>query len=43
MLDHSGSQFAKFKERIAENKARSERFHVERFNLKTLNEVEGNE
>jgi hypothetical protein len=31
---------AKFRERIAVNKHRSRRFHVERFNLKKLKEVE---
>jgi hypothetical protein len=32
---------AKVRERLAVNKQRSQRFHVERFNLKKLNEVEG--
>jgi hypothetical protein len=32
---------AKVKERLAVNKQRSHRFHVERLNLKELNEVEG--
>jgi hypothetical protein len=34
---------AKVRERIAVNKQRSHRFHMERFNLKKLNEVEGKE
>jgi hypothetical protein len=34
---------AKVKERLAVNKQRSQRFHMERFNLKKLNEVEGKE
>jgi hypothetical protein len=34
---------AKVRERLAVNKQRSNRFHMERFNLKKLNEVEGNE
>jgi hypothetical protein len=34
---------AKLRERIAVNKQRSHRFHMERFNLKRLNEVEGKE
>jgi hypothetical protein len=34
---------AKVKERLAVNKQRSHRFHVERFNLKKLNEAEGKE
>jgi hypothetical protein len=34
---------AKVKERLAVNKRRSHRFHVERFNLKKLSEVEGKE
>jgi exonuclease III len=32
---------AKVRERLAANKQRSHRFHMERFNLKKLNEVEG--
>jgi hypothetical protein len=32
---------AKVRERLAVNKQRSHRFHIERFNLKKLNEVEG--
>jgi hypothetical protein len=32
---------AKVGERLAVNKQRSHRFHVERFNLRKLNEVEG--
>jgi hypothetical protein len=34
---------AKFRERPAMNKQRSHRFHMERFTLKKLNEVEGKE
>jgi hypothetical protein len=34
---------AKVRERPAVNKQRSHRFHMERFNLKKLNEVEGKE
>jgi hypothetical protein len=34
---------AKVRERLAVNKQRSYRFHMERFNLKKLNKVEGNE
>jgi hypothetical protein len=34
---------AKVRDRLAVNKQRSHRFHVERFNLKKLNEVEGKE
>jgi hypothetical protein len=33
----------KARERLAVNKQRSHRFHMERFNLKKLNEVEGKE
>jgi hypothetical protein len=52
MFDHSGQQIVivatnlvvvKVKERLAVNKQRSHRFHMERFNLKKLNEVEGKE
>jgi hypothetical protein len=32
---------AKVKERLAVNKQRSQRFHMERFNLKKLNEIAG--
>jgi hypothetical protein len=32
---------AKVRERLALNKQRSHRFHIERFNLKKLHEVEG--
>jgi hypothetical protein len=32
---------AKVRERLAVNKQRSHRFHMERFNLKKLNELEG--
>jgi hypothetical protein len=32
---------AKIRERIAVNKQGSHKFHLERFNLKKLNEVEG--
>jgi hypothetical protein len=34
---------AKFRERLAVNTQRSHRFHMERFNLKKLNEVNGKE
>jgi hypothetical protein len=34
---------AKVRERLAVNKQRSHRFHLERFNLKELNDVEGKE
>jgi hypothetical protein len=34
---------ATFRERLAVNKQRSHRYHMERFNLKKLNEVEGKE
>jgi hypothetical protein len=34
---------AKVKERLAVNKQRSQRFHMERFNLKKINDVEGKE
>jgi hypothetical protein len=34
---------AKVKERLAVNKQRSQRFHIKRFNLEKLNEVEGKE
>jgi hypothetical protein len=34
---------AKIKERLALNKQKSHTFHMERFNLKKLNEVEGKE
>jgi hypothetical protein len=34
---------AKVWERLSMNKQRSQRFHMERFNLKKLNEVEGKE
>jgi hypothetical protein len=34
---------AKVRERLAANKQRSHIFHMERFNLKKLNEVEGKE
>jgi hypothetical protein len=34
---------AKVRERLAVNKQRSHRFHMGRFNLKKLNEVEGKE
>jgi hypothetical protein len=52
MFDHLGQQIVvvtimwwrkKVRERLAVNKQRSHRFHVERFNLKKLNEVEGKE
>jgi hypothetical protein len=34
---------AKVNERLAVNKQRSHRFHMEKYNLKKLNEVEGKE
>jgi hypothetical protein len=34
---------AKVRERLAVNKQRSQRVDMERFNLKTLNDVEGKE
>jgi hypothetical protein len=34
---------AKVRERLAVKKQRSQRFHIERFNFKKLNEVEGKE
>jgi hypothetical protein len=34
---------AKVRERLAANKQRSQRFDMERFNLKNLNDVEGEE
>jgi hypothetical protein len=34
---------ANVKERLAENKQKSQRLHMERFNLKELNDVEGKE
>jgi hypothetical protein len=34
---------AKFMERLAVNKQRSQRFRMERFNLKHLNDIEGKE
>jgi hypothetical protein len=34
---------AKYGEELAVNKQRSHTFHIERFNLKKLNEVEGRE
>jgi hypothetical protein len=34
---------AKVRERLAANKQKSQRFHMERFNIKKLNEVEGKE
>jgi hypothetical protein len=34
---------AKVRERLAVNKQRSQRFNIERFNLKKLNDVEGKE
>jgi hypothetical protein len=50
MSDHSGQHIvitnhylvvAKIRERLAVNKKGSHKFHMERFNLKKLNEVEG--
>jgi hypothetical protein len=46
MFEHSGQQIVivvKVRERLAENKQRSHRFHTERFNLKKLNKIEGKE
>jgi hypothetical protein len=52
MLDHTGQQImilttylvlAKVRERLAVHKQRSHKFHMERFNLKKLKEVEGKE
>jgi hypothetical protein len=49
MFDHSGQQtvivamVAKVKESLAVNKQRTQRFHMEKFNLKKLNLVEGKE
>jgi hypothetical protein len=40
--DHS-LVVAKFRERLAVNKQRSQRFQKERFNLKMLNKIEGKE
>jgi hypothetical protein len=34
---------AKIRERLAFNKQRSHKFHIERFSVKKLNEVEGKE
>jgi hypothetical protein len=34
---------AKVREKLSVNKQRSHRFHMERFNLKKLNKVEGKE
>jgi hypothetical protein len=34
---------AKVKERLAVNEQRSRRFHIERFNLRKLNQTEGKE
>jgi hypothetical protein len=41
--DHCLVVVAKVKERLAVNKQRSQRFNMERFNFKKLNEVEGKE
>jgi hypothetical protein len=49
MFDRSGQQIVivtiiwwwQVRERLAVNKQRSQRFDIERFNLKKLNEVEG--
>jgi hypothetical protein len=51
MFDHTGQQIVivtnlvvvKFRGRLAVNKQRSQRFDMERFNLKKLNDVEGKE
>jgi hypothetical protein len=41
MFDHLGQQTVM--ERLAVTKQRSQRFHMEKFNLKMLNDVEGKE
>jgi hypothetical protein len=43
MLDHSGQQIlmAKINERLVMNKQRSHRIHMESFNPKKLNKIEG--
>jgi hypothetical protein len=45
MFDHSGQQIVKVivRERLAVIKQRSQRFDMERFDLKKLNDVEGKE
>jgi hypothetical protein len=50
MFNHSGQHntyhylvVAKVRERLAVNKPRSHRFHMDRFNLMKLNKVEGKE
>jgi hypothetical protein len=47
MSNHSGQQIVilttKVGERLKVNKQRTQRFHMERFNLKKSNEVEGTE
>jgi hypothetical protein len=45
VFEHTGQQIvmAKFMERLAVNKQRSHKFHMERFILKELNKVEGKE
>jgi hypothetical protein len=49
MFDHTGEQtvilpsLPNVRERLAVNKQRSHRFHMERFNLKKLNEVDSKE
>jgi hypothetical protein len=40
---HASMVEAKVRERLAVNKQGSQRFHMKRFNLKKLNEVEGKE
>jgi hypothetical protein len=43
-IDYDSDRYlvvAKFRERQAVNKQRSHRFHMERFNFKKLNEIEG--
>jgi hypothetical protein len=42
--DYDSDQYlmeAKFRDRLAVNEQKSHRFHMEKFNLKKLNEVEG--
>jgi hypothetical protein len=45
MIDYSDHYLvvAKVREKLVVNKQRSHRFHMERFNLKKLNKVEGKE
>jgi hypothetical protein len=43
MFGHPGQQIVTIRDRLAVNKRRLHRFHMERFNLKKLKEVEGKE